>query len=142
MTSSMTTYKRFFLVMGILCLAAIVLNLAVRRGPVNDANAVDDLRSIMSSIDGYYSNNLKLPADLGVMKSGLSSATRQRLKNYEYIPGVNSHYQLCATFSTAGGNGITTMPYPANPDPSQHSKGHQCFDYVVNNFNIGGPKPL
>lgn len=142
--TNLSTYKRFFLIMGLLCLAAVILNLAVRRGPVHDATAVEDLHSISSSIDGYFSKNMRLPATLDDIKPNLGAATRQRLGDYEYVPSGGGNYQLCATFAAAGDFGETTMPYPGagNPDPAQHAKGRQCFDFVVNNFGAGSPKPL
>ena len=144
--TSITTYQRFFIVMGIVCLAAIVLNLVVRRGPVRDATAVDDLRSISGSVENYYSNQAALPSDLADVKASLSTATWQRIHNYEYLVIGLNRYRLCATFTAAspGNNGVNTMPYPmyGNTDPGVHQQGHQCFEFSAGVSASGGPKPL
>lgn len=143
---SLTGYKRFFIIMGVLSLAAIALNLTVRRGPVQDANAVEDIRSMAGSIDGYYTSQTRLPSDLADIKTSLSAPTWQRIHNYDYTPLSSAKYRICTTFVTASSsnNGITVMPYPAsaNPDPGTHGKGRQCFEYTANVFNSGGPKGL
>jgi type II secretory pathway pseudopilin PulG len=140
---SLAPYKRFFIIIGIVCLAAIILNLAVRRGPVKDANAVDDLRSISGAIEMYYSNQSRLPTDLADVKSSLSAATKQRLSAYDYVPVTPVQYRLCASFESASSDKqYMTYPIYGNPDPGQHEKGHQCFVYTVNANNGGAPKPL
>ncbi len=147
MSNTMVVYKRFFLVMGILSLAAIVLNLSVRRGPVQDAQAVEDIRIISSSVESYYSSQTTLPSDLADIKTSLPNATWQRVHAYQYVPLSANHYRLCATFNTDGssyGGPTKVMPYPAtqNPDPGQHGKGRQCFDFTANAYSGGGPRPL
>lgn len=142
---SIAAYQRFFIVMGILCLLAIVTNLVVRRGPVQDATAVEDLRSISGSIENYYSNQSALPTDLADVKANMSAATWQRIHNYDYLALSQNTYRLCATFAaSSGNNGMTAMPYPVygNTDPGVHGKGRQCFTYTVSSINPMGPKPL
>jgi type II secretory pathway pseudopilin PulG len=140
MTKSLNTYKIFFVIMGIVSVGAIATNLLVRQGPVRDANAVDDLRSISGAMDGYMLRQSQLPASLSDL-SGLSAATRQRLSNYEYIPGSSTMYKLCTTFESKSTDDTTVKIYPApgNADPGMHGAGRQCFSYIANS---GQPVPL
>ena len=142
----LTPYRRFFIIMGIICLAAILVNLVLRRGPVEDAQAVEDLRNISGSIQSYYSNRSQLPGDLSDIRSELSDSTWARVDRYDYVVvGLNT-YRLCATFNAASTNDsrYEAMPYPApgNDDPGRHTKGRQCFQYSAENYGPGTVKPL
>ena len=144
-SDQLTPYRRFFIIMGVQCVAAILANLLLRPGPVQDAQAVEYLRSISGTIETYYSNRTQLPSDFSDIKQQLTASTWQRIDKYDYIPLSSTTYRLCATFNAASeGNRGETMPYPGygNDDPGRHTKGYQCFNNTVNLFRDGAPKPL
>lgn len=126
-------YQTFFVVLGVLCVAAIALNLVVRRVPAHDATIESDFSSIYSAIDSYASQHSQLPAKLSDV-TGLNGSIEKRLAEYEYVPSFDYSYQLCATFLGEGNN--TVRPYistPAKgfPDTSRHGKGRECFTYTA-----------
>jgi len=137
-TSSLRPYQIFFAVLGAVCVAAIATNLVVRRVPVHDATAANDLVSISNAIDQYASTQSRLPASLSDV-SGLASATQKRLGSYEYTPLTASTYQLCATFLGTGSSTANSYPVPSGaPDPSRHGAGRACFHYNALTYT-GGP---
>ncbi len=138
------SYQIFFVILGVICIAAIVSNLMLRRVPAHDATVESDLSAISNAIDSYASTQSILPAQLSDV-SGLSPATQKRLSDYTYTPNIGDSYQLCATF--LGKDISTAKPYTVAsgaPDTSRHGIGRICFQYTVqaiNNVPPGRPVP-
>lgn len=136
-------HKLALIILGVICAGAIVLNVVVRRAPVQDANAVQDLQIIAASVNTYISNSSKMPTDLSDVSKSFPADTLGRMRRYELKPLSMSEYELCATFLAASkGNANYAKPYGAEPDPSIHDKGYQCFKYkVAPNGMYGVPQP-
>jgi competence protein ComGC len=143
-------YYAFFGVLAVVATLTIISNLALRRGPVHDAQAVSDIGSLQSSVDGYYLGHNQLPAALS--DAHPAGDVTKRLSNYEYQRASANSYQLRATFLTShtdnSKNYYPSSPvYPGGtggngemPNPNNHIKGHQCFTYTV--LPIMQPLPL
>jgi hypothetical protein len=130
----MKRYYIFFTVLAVVAALAIVSNIFLRRGPVHDTKAVQDIRNLQSAVDSYYLTQSQLPNNLRQLElDGLDVATR--LGDYEYIRIDSDSYELCATFQTE--HRTTKNYYGTGPDgvqmadPDNHGKGRQCFGYTV-----------
>jgi hypothetical protein len=97
-----------------------------------DQERVNDLQMISSSIQGYMYDNSVLPESL-VELARSPNVYLQRVNDpetgapYIYTPGVDGHYQLCATFETDSDSG---PDQPAIPQPTgfwAHGVGERCF---------------
>jgi hypothetical protein len=132
-TNSMKRYYWFFIILAVVSVAAIASNAMLRRGPVHDSLAADDLRAIQQNVDNFYIAHSQLPKSVSTLR--LTGDVAKRVGQYDYaVTGPNS-YQLCANFLTFH---HSTNRYPAtNPllgqvaDPDEHGKGQQCFSYQV-----------
>jgi hypothetical protein len=87
-----------------------------------------DLTRVSSAIDQWYAREKHLPANLNQVLGydpGLSGFDPVTGFLYEYYPGGDTQYQLCATFAFAG------QPDRANTFRTSrfdtHSAGRQCF---------------
>jgi len=86
-----------------------------------DNQRIQQLYQLSNYIEGRWkSDNSKLPSDLSQSPGNQDPVTHAA---FEYIPGVASHYQLCANFD---------LPSPANPNSQQpdrwtHPAGRFCF---------------
>lgn len=133
----MKRYYFFLAALVVVSALAIVSNLWLRRGPVHDANAVNDLRVIQYAIDNYYLSQNRLPKTLSQVQVP-ARELKSRLSDYEYMADDEDTYRLCATFLTgqhaqrgsgyASPEGLAAVPWA---DPGEHGKGHQCFTYNV-----------
>jgi len=132
MSNPLRRYQIFFLALGVFCVAAVAVNLVVRRVPVHDATIENDLAAIASAVDAYSANHNSLPDNLTQL-TGLSPATKKRLSDYEYIPGRTNQYELCATFLGVGQSTVKSYaPLGGTDDTSVHGKGRECFTYRAN----------
>lgn len=123
--------KRYYLIIGLICLVAVGAVTAsywLRRGPVADRQLAEDIGVAAQAVDTYYLGAKKLPASLRDVQ--LSGTIKNRLRTIEYRPLDDKRYELCGTFLTSqpGVNG-PSGPY-ASPDPNRHSTGRQCFTYT------------
>lgn len=140
------SYIGIFIV-GIVVVAAIIYGLnssgspAATRAAKFDQQRISDLYMIQSSINSYYTQNKVLPpsaADaLNMYNGSIKPADPETKMNYEYIPGVNNAYQLCATFSAKSVEAkLNTPKYSTYTEFGEHPKGHHCFSVsVVNPIN-------
>lgn len=138
-TTNMKRYYNFFVILAIVSALAIVSNLFLRKGPVHDARAVDDIQTIQQNIDNYYIAHNQLPQSLAAVR--LTGETANRLSDYDYVVTAANAYQLCATFMTVHhsryGNSQVSQPGALLADPDEHIKGRQCFSYQV--VSVGQP---
>jgi hypothetical protein len=96
-----------------------------------------DLGRIASAIDRWYGREKKLPADLNSLRlfdPGLSVRDPLTSDAYEYRPGGNSIYQLCASFALAS-SGDDEDRLPAHRF-NAHAAGRQCFDLDAARSNV------
>jgi hypothetical protein len=88
-----------------------------------------DLSRIASAVGQWYRRDQKLPPDLNSLRlfdPGLNVRDPLTRDAYEYRPGGNSIYQLCASFALASsGDDEDRLP---GPRFKAHSAGRQCFD--------------
>ncbi len=129
----MKRYYIFFAVLAAICAVAISSNLLIRRGPVHDAKAAADIRSLQSAIDNHYvSRNSQLPATLAEVR--VTGDVTKRMADYTYRKTGTATYELCTTFITKQQNTYPpdSLKGPGDiPTPENHDKGHQCFTYTV-----------
>jgi hypothetical protein len=130
----MKRYYTFFAILAVISALAIVSNSFLRRGPVHDTKAVQDLGNLQSAVDSYYLSQNQLPTNLRQLQlDGLDVATR--LSDYDYTRIDADSYELCATFQTE--HKYNKVYYESGPngaqvaDPNNHGKGRQCFSYTV-----------
>lgn len=126
--------KRYYIFFGVLAVVAaltIVSNVALRRAPVHDARAAQDIRNLQAAVDNYYLRQNQLPAALDEVAI-YNGDTKKRLADYEYRRLGNRTYALCTTFMAASSNAKPTYAPDMNvPDPEIHGKGRDCFSYTV-----------
>lgn len=110
----------------------------VTRNRKLDGQIVNNLSSIESMVNQYYSNHDELPADLNALKTEFNYLNESELKHpvsgvmYEYKIVDPTHYQLCTDFLTATDNQGQTFYY----DPMwSHTSGYQCFSRKVSDIN-------
>lgn len=102
-----------------------------------DTQRVSDLSSIMYSINSYYSINKVLPPTIQDAQkvNGYNTVLTdpETKSNYEYIPGVDNAYKLCAVFSEKQPqeNNFANARYNAYPEFSTHPKGSYCFELTA-----------
>jgi hypothetical protein len=94
-----------------------------------DSQRVQDLYRVSSFIEGRWkSDNQKLPANLAQFPGNLPTDPANHAA-YEYIPGENSHYQLCAKFDRAS---VSPETYP-DSNFWGHPAGRHCFEIDASN---------
>ncbi|HEX3082645.1 MAG TPA: hypothetical protein VHQ86_05370, partial [Candidatus Saccharimonadia bacterium] len=94
---------------------------------------------LQNAVDQYYLRTNTLPAALGQV-SQLSPDVARRLSNYQYQVTGPVSYELCATFMTKHQvNGSVPASYATMPNPDEHDKGRQCFEYTELKFQ---PEPV
>lgn len=131
----------FFIASLVLVLAALVSAIMIMDKPAtvrdqrHDQTVINDLSMIDSAVNQYYVINKKLPASLDELKS--TSGVYLRDENlmdavskapYQYKPGTDNNYQLCADFKLATNSTDKTNYSEPKWD---HQTGNQCFDLVV-----------
>jgi Domain of unknown function (DUF5671) len=88
-----------------------------------DNERVQHLYRLSQYVEGRWkSDGSKLPVALTQIPGGLPTDPATHAA-YEYIPGENSHYRLCAKFDLPA----STNPNAQQPDPWAHPKGRFCF---------------
>lgn len=124
--------------LGVVCVLAVILNYEIRRGPVHDAQAVNDLQEITTTLQSAYGSTSNIPASLQAIR-GLRPALQNRLSAYQYTRFGPASYQLCATFSAASPSSIQPQYQilGVQPDPSYHGAGKQCFNFRLDQVNSG-----
>ena len=103
----------------------------------------NNLSTLGSDIDDYYSSSNKLPASLGAIDYASESDTgsdsgqalyQQNLVTYQVINSSAGTYNLCVTYTHALGSG-TIINDSSTIDTSSHPKGHVCY-YQNTGFGI------
>lgn len=126
----MKRYYIFFAVMAAIAVLAITSNILLRRGPVHDSTAVEDIRLLQSAVDTYYLSQSQLPPSLSDLDlTGQQITTR--LRDYDYTRVDGDTYQICATFLTAQTRDTGLSYNTQVQDPGNHSKGRDCFSATV-----------
>jgi hypothetical protein len=91
-----------------------------------DERRVDDLRSLASSVDAYWSRRQRLPETLNelVQVTGVVGQMNDPVTGvqYEYRTSGPDRCQLCAVFAGSSADPGNFWSHPA---------GRQCFDIVV-----------
>lgn len=141
--------KSTYLIIGfisIIVVGAVLFGFSVAGSPFEtrarkfDDERVQDIRSLQTSIQSYYTKNGSLPKTL----SDLDSSSYYGSKNikgdpetdeeYEYSTTSQAKYKICATFSTASDD--KKDPYRYYDEKFEHSKGHHCFDLEIPSYSI------
>ncbi|MEM8981735.1 MAG: hypothetical protein AAGC71_01820 [Pseudomonadota bacterium] len=117
--------------------AAVVVGLVLAGSPTeNRLQRLDktrryDLVNITSSIDTYSADKKTLPTALPDLVNGrrLSRLPSDPITDIPYTYNVidETHYELCATFSTASVD-------DGGDDFWAHPKGHHCFTFEVRTY--------
>lgn len=108
-----------------------------------DQQRLSAIQSIASAIDTYWNANDALPETLAVMQKErdifLPSLTDPVTgMTYQYIPGENGMYQLCAVFDLPSENQTSIRPgfdeFGRDSGFWQHDAGRHCYDIEVIEF--------
>lgn len=87
-----------------------------------DRKRVADLQMMTLLIDNYASSNRRLPESSGELDGAAGSAARSfdpvTAQEYEYRPGTDNSYELCAVFERSSG---------ARQGVWDHGAGRRCF---------------
>jgi hypothetical protein len=101
-----------------------------------DAQRVDDLASIADAVEVYWKRHERLPASLGDLagESGIrfASADPEGGTPYEYRPGEQDAYSVCATFARDSDAGAGRTRRLARSGEWNHTAGRQCFERRAN----------
>ena len=116
----------------------------VARNKAYDQTRVNNLSEIKYSIDSYYQQFNKLPADLETLKefqTYLQTTDPLTTQAYEYKAIDKLNYELCADFGTSNKNLPPDQQYYSGPDGFAHDTGHTCFTKKVLDLTTGKPIP-
>ena len=105
---------------------------SVQRQHKMDAVRVQDLSSIASSVNGYFTRHEALPADLGALAKEpgyrVVQSDPESGNPYGYQILDATSYRLCADFTTDSATD-SSEPYNLYTNVTwAHAQGHQCFD--------------
>lgn len=95
-----------------------------------DARQVSELKRISYEIESYTRENESLPNSLEdvYMRQNVIPTAPEGRSAYEYIPGNNEEYKLCAEFMYASQSGYNTDVQWT------HDAGRWCFDQSVSDL--------
>ncbi|MFA4942897.1 MAG: DUF5671 domain-containing protein [Patescibacteria group bacterium] len=103
-----------------------------------DEKIINNFYNIESVINTYYSTNDKLPSSLEELKqesiaadSLVDPSTRVM---FEYQPGVDVNYKICADFKTDTKNSQDAA-YQYLEENKRHLAGHQCLSFKAYSDN-------
>lgn len=96
-----------------------------------DERRVSDLSEISGAIDGFWRRHQRLPASLDELARERHAAIRsirdpESEALYEYLPGNDGRYELCATFATRWKE--LEPPDRASTRFWSHPAGRHCFE--------------
>jgi hypothetical protein len=102
---------------------------SVQRQRKMDGVHVQDLSTIASYVNGYFTRHKTLPADLGTLAKEpgyrVAQSDPESGKPYDYQILESTTYRLCADFATDS----TSESSHAYPNVKWvHTQGHHCFD--------------
>lgn len=131
-------------IIGIIVLLAIIYGFTISGGPFSvrqekfDAQRINDLTNAKYAIENYYTSKKTLPKTISeaFALNNYSRADKfqdpETKKEYEYSPGIDNSYKLCAVFSTATNKKSSPEKNAYTSDPNyKHSAGRYCFDFQV-----------
>ena len=134
----MSINKLLATIISLAVLAAIIIGLILAGSPAaertrrTDSQRVEDLQSISYAVQTYAQTHNKLPASLEeAARQPDAYVTRitdpETNQPYQYIPGDEKAYQLCATFDTPSEQ--TGDPRTTPPELSfwAHGAGETCY---------------
>ena len=110
-----------------------------------DERRVNDLQTIQTQIESYWTNKIALPSTLADLNYSLSSFSAPldplSLQPYEYRVTGTRDFELCATFVTDSHDRRSTQRYDAFGKTWEHGIGKTCFARSIDP-SISRPKPL
>jgi hypothetical protein len=114
----------------------------VARNRIRDDQVLAKFDTIDSAINTYYTDNGKFPASLDLLVSEKRLQSESDIKDpitdqkFDYKPGKDKIYQLCATFLSSN-----QQPDLQNVYQSRwtHSIGYQCLSQRI--YSNGPVKP-
>jgi hypothetical protein len=144
-----------------ICMAGAVVYALVQsgspgktRGLKYDADRINNLYQVNTSIQSYYSNNNKLPQTLSQLTdSYLIAQTKdpETGADFEYNSTGQTNYTLCATFAYSSDeakksqgntyNSMFIMPPTYGSADFTHPAGHYCFPLKVMDMYKRNPLP-
>jgi len=111
---------------------------AIQRDRRLDAQRVRDLGRLAQEIDDHWSQRKALPPDLAKLatKPGSHLPVQDPVSGtaYEYRPGENDHYELCAVFAQETPEDARHYGY-GRPADWQHGSGLSCFTRAASRKN-------
>jgi len=107
-----------------------------------DARRINDLQTVQYQITNYWQTHDKLPANLTALNDPLTGFTTpvdpqfaSDARVYEYRLLTSSSFEICATFSLAGGGpetGYETKPITGTGNEYWvHGEGRTCFNRSI-----------
>lgn len=99
-----------------------------------DMRRVADLRGIAAAMDRYWTRHGSLPQSLDALERergfSIESTDPETGQPYEYRPGSQGAYSLCAQFAES-----STQAQQTRPEKFwSHGAGRQCFDLHARNL--------
>lgn len=115
-------------------IAAVVGGLSLIGSPTQertrrlDMRRVADLRGIAAAMDRYWTRNGSLPKSLDGLERergfSIESTDPETRRPYEYRPGTQGAYSLCAQFAES-----SNQEQESRPEKFwSHGAGRRCFD--------------
>lgn len=138
----------------IIIIASIVWGFSVLGSPRSqrllkyDEQKVNDLMSIKSSVENFYSNKGILPKDFNDLSASnyyVSQTDSQTNQPYEYVVTGKLAYELCAVFNTATPPASKPNVYmrPIGYESWDHALGRHCFTETINpNMYLNPPQQI
>jgi type II secretory pathway pseudopilin PulG len=114
---------------AVICALVMLGAPSAQRQRKMDAVRIQDLTTIASHVNGYFTGHKTLPADLGTLAKEPGYRIRQSDpetgKPYDYQILDSTTYRLCAEFATDSSS--KSSDAYANVKWA-HAQGHHCFD--------------
>lgn len=145
--------KSTYLIIGfisIIVVGAVLFGFSVAGSPFEtrarkiDDERVQDIRSLQTSIQSYYTKNGSLPKTLSDIDS-TSYYGSQNIKEdpeteeeYEYSTTSQTKYKICATFTTTSDE--NKDPYSYYSKEFKHPKGYHCFNLSIPEYSISSQR--
>lgn len=121
-------------VLAVLVIAGLIWPLAEQRNRSIDRAIERDFSAISSLVDTHFSEQGRLPDEIGDLPLGKDALSRAVKYDYSLDKNTSRTYELCANFKTDNTDtdgDYATLDYARGTSSQTHTDGYDCIEYEV-----------